>query len=167
MKYKIRNNVSVTVGQYEFIHHERVEDYRVSHEYTKLDREIGRLWQEEWAQSATGHMAKRFFPRVMYGNMPKWYNPDMHTLFILSGYGSINGTLFTRGATVNPNCPECTFIEETVEHILFPFPLYTNFRYRELSEGNLQSDLQTLIKTKKLYFKLSKFAGQVLARRNS
>ena len=38
VKYKIRKNISVTLGQYEFIQHERVEDYRVNHEFKKLDK---------------------------------------------------------------------------------------------------------------------------------
>ena len=62
-----------------------MEDYRVEREYIKLDREIGRLWQEEWVSGDTCRLTKRFFPRVNYGNMPKWYNPEMFTLFLLSG----------------------------------------------------------------------------------
>ena len=163
VKYKIRKNISATLGQYEFIQHESIEDYRVEREYLKLDREIGRLWQEEWESGDTGRLTKRFFPQVKYGNMPKWYNPDMFTLFLLSGYGSINGTLHARGAidTPSPNCPECPDIEETVEHILFECPLYTDFRYPELEDINFRYNFPKLIGTSDLFAKLKIFAGLV------
>ena len=113
VKYKIRKNPNATLRRYEFICHESMENYRVGREYSRLDREISRLWQQEWESGNTGRLTKRFFPQVKYGNMPNWYNPDMHTLFLPNGYGSINGALFARGAANTPsaNCPQCFDIE--------------------------------------------------------
>ena len=146
-----------------------MENYRVGREYSRLDREISRLWQQEWESGNTGRLTKRFFPQVKYGNMPNWYNPDMHTLFLPNGYGSINGALFARGAANTPsaNCPECFDIEETVKHILFECPLYTNPRYPELTNENFRNNLPKLIETRELYTKFSIFAGLAFSYRRS
>ena len=93
----------------------------------------------------------------------------MHTLFLLSEYGSLNGTLFARGAANTPSadCPECFDIVETVEHILFECPLYTNLRYPELTNENIRNNLSKLIETRELYTKFSIFGGLAIPHRGS
>ncbi|KMQ93078.1 reverse transcriptase [Lasius niger] len=114
----------------------------------KLEETILNYWKEKWCENEHGRITKRFIPDADFAVR---FKPKTYCINLLTGYGSINGTSFARGAVDDPNCFFCKDEEENVEHMLFECPLYEEFRYETLKKEETQKELRRLIMEKNQY----------------
>jgi len=127
----------------------------------QLYKEATRVWQSKWRSEVHGRIAYRFIPDVMFRQNNLWFTPSRICTYILTGYGSINDSLYKRGASDTPMCPACMQANETVEHILFHCHRYLLFRHLLIDESLL--DWEQLICNKERWIKLEEYATNVFA----
>jgi len=58
---------------------------------------------------------------------------------MITGYSSINQTLFERNCIETPDYPGCPGIIESVEHMMFHCPLYNEVRHYNISERRTEN----------------------------
>jgi len=74
-------------------------------------------------------MTYRFIPEVTScERSSKWFRPNKPIMDMIIEYGSINQTLHERTCVDSPDCPRCPGVNESVEHMMFECPLYSNIR---------------------------------------
>jgi len=79
-------------------------------------------------------VAHKFIPDVNFNHDHKWFQPNKYCVDIITGYGSINKSLFERNNCVpSPRCTNCTEEDEDVEHLLFDYLLYSEIRNQDIS----------------------------------
>lgn len=107
--------------------------FRSRKETGKADRQKHREtslsnWQEEWNKSVKGRWTHRLIPSIK-----DWINRphgevNFHMTEFLSGHGGFREYLHRIKRAASPDCPACSQVVETPEHVLFECPRFTGER---------------------------------------
>lgn len=159
LKNKVRRNQTVTWANYTYIQQKLNGSINIREEFKKIEIEIKRAWQQRWMEDAHGRQTFRFIPSVEFASTNSWFKPNRECTYILTGYGSINSTLFRRGAEETNVCPVCKNSKETVEHILLECPGYQDKRYQEIMQ--VKEINQLLVETKEKFVRLNNYAKEI------
>ena len=100
----------------------------VADEMGRANEHVVSLWQERWDAEKRGRMPYRFIPSVNFASMNRWFRPGFLTAFILTGYGRVRKAAFDRAFSPTDRCLCCFCQPETVEHLIFDFLNYVQFR---------------------------------------
>lgn len=158
---RVKRNVTTTWEQYYFRTQE-IENINIKQESAKLDMEIASKWQHSWNTESRGRITYRFIPNVGFARQNVWFRPSRECVYIVTGYGPINSTLFKRGIVTEPGCPLCG-IEETIDHMLFDCELYEDIRQNLTLVGKRTF----YIETKEQFTLLNTFAKEIFNKRNT
>lgn len=159
----VKHNTTTNWNNYNFAPKEDINDIKLDEEITLINREMKIEWQERWDKDTHGRMTYNFIKTIDFAQN-KWFTPSRACTYIITGYGSINSTLFGRGAITDGKCVHCKK-EETVRHMLFECDLYKESRYPYLNQG--QEDFGKLIKEEEHYRELETFVNNILEDRKS
>lgn len=132
-------------------------------ETTQIKNEILFVeWQRRWKSEERGRTTYRFIKNVKFARH-KWFTPSRSCTYILTGYGPINSSLLKTGATHDD---KCVFYneEETLEHMLFKCPAYSDYRYELLHEN--RENWEYLIDEKDRFDKFNTFTIDLIKKRN-
>lgn len=121
-------------------------DINLKDEIQKIKDKITHEWQTRWHNDPHGRRTYKFIKDVNYTSRHKWFIPGRYLVYILTGYGPINETLYKRGAIESPICKLCNESNENIEHMIFGCKRYENVRYTYLKNNN-RDDLALLINT--------------------
>jgi len=128
---RIRWRKTASWTTYQFDPNDDPADDYLKKEKEKLEMALYNQCQMDWDANQHGRMTYRFIPDVRFSERNwEWFKPNKPTVDMLTGYGSINQTLFERNCVDAPDCPGCSGVIESVEHMLFECPLYDSFRDR-------------------------------------
>lgn len=156
--FKISRKQHVQWSTYRFIPPEDPNSaIDIKEEHAKIIKEIHCIWQRQWSENKHGRQTEKFLPEVSNTQNKKWYKLTRQMTYILTGYGPINDSLYTRGSIDSPECPCCEAPNETVEHILFDCPVYDNLRYETLKCIENKTRLHKLIYTEAEFNKLKTY----------
>lgn len=163
--HNVRRNLQVIWDTYHFVPIDGdVTKEILIDEKKKIVNILLKKWQEEWDKDGRGRITYNFIPNVEFVIINQWFRPNRGLVQLLTGYGTINGTLYRRNLVESPYCDYCNQEEETVEHIIFQCRRYSEFRYDEIKRGYVT--LNSLINTQENFKKLSEFANKVFKIKN-
>lgn len=165
IKYKVKRNQTMKWANYTFTEIEAGGYINIKDEYHKIEAEVRSVWQQRWIDETHGRHTFCFVPRVDFSFENEWFKPSREAMYLLTGYGLINSTLFKRGAEKENKCPICKVFEETVVHMIFECLGYQGVRYQEIEQIN---DIrQEVINTKERFKKFNRFAREIFAIRRT
>jgi len=115
-------------------------------EKEKLEIVLLNQWQRDWDANQHGMTTYRFIPDVTFCERnSKWFRPNKPAVDMITGYGSINQTLYERNCVDSPDCPRCSGVIESVEHMLFECPLYNNIRHHDIFNRGADDTLTSFL----------------------
>jgi len=164
LKSLVRRNISVTWNSYQFDSRDSQRDLDLHVEYDKILAVIKSVWQNRWTHEKHGRQLFNFIKDVDFVACREWFQPSRQLTYILTGYGSIRGTLFSRGLEDNGRCPVCDKDVETVEHMIFDCEGYQLDRFQGLEK--YKNSLQKLIENKDTYIKFQKCINEMYKTRD-
>lgn len=159
LKGRVRRNQNTQWNTYSFCMKESRNEVNLKTEYEKIEKCIINNWQQKWEMELHGRQTYQFIKNVEFTKRNSWFKPTRECVYIITGYGPINSTLYKRGATENKICPSCKNKEETLRHVLLECPAYQRLRYEELN--NYDTNTEVLINTTIQYNKLRAYAQEV------
>lgn len=124
----------------------------------KLERAMSQEWQVRWDGETRGRNTYSFIKDVSFVRERSWFRPCRETIYVLTGYGPINSTLFKRGITEDCGCAACGE-EETVDHMIFDCTLYRGLRDDQLELD--RSEKSKLIDTEPSYKKFNSYTRSI------
>jgi len=142
---RIRKRKYTTWNTYLFNPDDEQPEENLKEEKDRLKEELINQWQRSWNDNMHGRTTYKFIPNVRFYLNNKWFQPNKSCVDMITGYGSINKTLFERNCIQSPLCPDCTEVEEDVEHLLFHCPLYNDIRIQSLASQEAQTNWSNLI----------------------
>jgi len=155
LKSRINKNWTAKWRNYSFTEGS-LENSNVEEEYQKIETEIKQKWQQEWTENSHGRLTYSFIPDILFSRRNKWFTPSRKCVYLITGYGPINDTLFKRGLKDNDKCPICKDKIETVAHMVLECEGYQGLRYEELKQDTEIGITQ--IETKEKFRKFNNFA---------
>lgn len=117
----------------------------------KVEVWILNKWQSKWNLDTHGRETYKYIKNVGFTGDRRWFRPPRSQVYILTGYGSINSSLYKRGSIGSPLCPLCGQKDETTEHIIFECVMYEKYRYEALMTN--KENWERLIETEGEYNK--------------
>lgn len=115
----------------------KIQSGYIEREKEKLKVVLYNQWQSNWDEDAHGRTTYRFIPEVTFFDST-WFKPNRECVNVITGYGSINKTLYERNCVESPKCHMCPEDDEIVEHMLFYCPLYSVIREQYIYEQRKQ-----------------------------
>lgn len=165
--YKVRKKEYVKWNEYTFVPDDDPDFILDFRKEKIIEIAINQHWQRTWNVNIHGRTLLKFIPDVPFVIDNKWFKPDFRTVQILTGYGSINGTLYNRGASLTPDCPVCNEKEEDIDHMIFECPGYEALRYDRIKNRCNIISLHMLIENKMEFYQFTRFTNELLKIRNS
>jgi len=160
---RIKRNMHVEWGNYRF-HPNEHERANMSLELDTLYRELRTEWQRRWDVKTRGRVTFDFIKDVDFANKRRWFRPSRELVYIITGYGPINSSLYKRGTVEDDSCPFCG-AEETVDHIIYSCYMYDDLRRQDLKINNLQK--LEMIESEENYIKFLHLIKDMFQRRNT
>lgn len=163
---RVRRNISTNVANINYVYREReVEEFKriVSGEMNNIRKATVQEWQKRWNEETRGRITYEFIKQVMFTQNNLWFRPGRLCVYMITGYGPINASLYRRGSVVESSCPMCGSEEETVNHLIYECSEYQIFRYTEL--GNVERSKEELINTEDRFKKFQNFVIEIFERR--
>lgn len=145
----------------------RVENMK---EYKKLvDEKIISKWQDRWDDSQNGRILFEYIKNVTFAIGNKHFNPSVYVLFLLTGHGSMNGFLESRGLSESAEC-DCSYAQEDWKHILVDCAYYNEFRDLnamgvEIANGLV--DVSKVLESRESFEAFCLFANRAFAERKN
>jgi hypothetical protein len=102
-------------------------------------------WQEDWSSATNGRWTRRLIPVISAWVDRKHGEVNFHITQVLSGHGCFRQYLHRVGHAPSPCCPECEEEEETVEHVVFHCPRFTEGRTAMLAVCGADTSPDNLI----------------------
>lgn len=166
---RIKRNETTYWEEYIFIENDNtqsiIELNRIKDEIKKIENYLYKIWQNRWNSETRGRTTYQFIKDVKFAVENKWFRPNRFCAYFITGYGSINSTLYERGCAEDPVCTLCRLNEvESIDHMLYICPFYREFRYTELF--NTENNKFDLICTKEKFNKFMIFSTNVFNKRN-
>jgi hypothetical protein len=154
----MKRNKEVTWNEYIYKPKIKKEEINWEKEIRLINKEAISEWQKRWEDDEHGRITFQLIKDVTFTQSNQWFKPSRECTQILTGYGSINSTLFQRGAAPEVGCPVCGK-EETVEHMLQECIGYEEHRYEliKLKGGQFSK----LIENKDAYTQLVIYINNV------
>jgi len=163
---KVRWTKATNWATYLFDPNDDLPDGYLEKEKEKLEVILLNQWQEYWDDNQHGRKTYKFIQDVRFCcKNYKWFKPNKSAVDIITGYGSINETLFARNCADSPDCPRCTGTAESVEHILFHCPLYNELRYSFIIERRTEDTWTGLIDDEERFNLFCFYATEIFRRR--
>lgn len=162
----VRRNYSTKWNEYEFNRREETEQDYMTQEAERIKNEITKEWQRRWDADEHGRWTHKMIPNVTFARDHQWFNPGRRQIYMLTGYGPMNGTLYRRGAVLDPGCIFCDE-EETAEHMLLHCKEYEEERREsglQLQDGE---DMQRIIRDERGFYRFQGLTNMILEKRNS
>lgn len=163
LKSKVKKNQAAIWENYTFTEQENI--IKLREEYNKIEIEINRIWELRWEMDNSGRQTFQVIPNVEFTSTNKWFRPNRECVYLLTGYGPINSSLYKRGAEDTDRCPFCTDKVETVEHMVKECKEYQDFRYQDIDR--IKEVNKELIKTEQDFKNFNKYAKDILTRRKT
>ena len=137
--------------------------------YELVDERARDVWQRRWDESDKGRVTHEWIKDVTFSERTKLFEPSLRVCYLLTGYGSLNDTLFKRNLSLTPACV-CGCPNETWLHVLCECDMYAHFR--ELDEMGVVKrangwDVSEVLSTKETYERLCVFAERAFKMRAS
>jgi len=165
---KVRRMEPVAWDTYLFAPGEDQSGGYLKKEKEKLEATLYTKWQQDWDQNEHGRTTYRFIPDVKFSHKNwKWFKPNRQCVYMITGYGPINETLFARNCVQTADCPRCPGIAESVEHMLFHCPLYDNLRGHDLGDLTADDEWTALLKDEEIYVGFSNYVTSVFRTRKN
>lgn len=159
---KARKKELVVWNTYRFNPEEDLSEKYLKEEKKKLKLALCDQWQKEWNNNTHGRTTYKFIEDVSFADKNyKWFKPNKACVDIITGYGSINKTLFERNCVESPKCPKCPNEDENIEHILFQCSLYSHIRPQNILEHQKQETWNGILKDEISYKEFCNFAIKV------
>jgi len=148
---RIRKRKYITWNTYLFNPDDELSEENLKKEKDRLKEELLNQWQRSWNDNMHGRTTYKFIPDVRFYLNNKWFQPNKSCVDIITGYGSINKTLFERQCIESPLCPDCPAVEENIEYMLFHCSLYNDIRNQSLMSQEAQLNWNNLIKSEEKF----------------
>ena len=158
---RVRRNLSTVWDTYSFIEREMERFDEIVHlEIEKIKEFTTQKWQSAWQAEAHGRLTYEFLKVTTFANINKrWFRLNRFAVYLITGYGPINSTLYKRKLAETNICPVCEAEEETTEHIIFECSEYQSERYQELMSCRYRK--QELISSEHMLMKFNDYAKKV------
>jgi len=117
---------------------------------------------EMWNEDTRGRATFDFITDVGFTENRSWLRPSRELVYIITGYGPINSSLYKRGAAEDDSCKYCGE-EETVDHIIYYCGLYDELRNQDLKIGDLLKS--EMIESEANYYRFLQFVKEVFDKR--
>lgn len=85
-------------------------------------------WQERWDSSVNGRVTYQWLADVGEAMSRADMDFGLHLGFLMTGHGSLNSWLYSRGLSESRECPSCRAAEEDWLHVLLMCPAYSSLR---------------------------------------
>jgi len=162
---KIRRREYVTWNTYLFDLGDDLSEEYQKKEKEKLKTKLHEQWQKDWDENNHGRITYKFIKDVNFNHDHQWFLPSKSCVDIITGYGSINKSLFERNCIQSPKCPNCTEEDESVEHLLFGCPLYDDIRTQDIMTQESRVNWHKLLKDEEKYKSFHKYVTQLIKKR--
>ena len=158
---RVRRNLGTVWDTYSFREKEMERFDEIVHlEMEKIKGFTTHKWQSAWHSEAHGRQTYEFLQETTFANSNKrWFRLNRFAVYLITGYGPINSTLFKKKQAESNICPVCKAEEETTEHIIFDCIEYQNERYLELV--SCRNRKHELISSEHMLMKFNDFATKV------
>jgi len=128
---KLKRNIQVEWGNYLFQPNNDVP-IDITQEMNTLQVSLGQECQKRWIEETRGRATFDFIKDVNFAKSRSWFKPSRELVYIITGYGPINSSLYKRGAAEDDSCKYCGE-EETVDHIIYSCEIYEDLRKQDVT----------------------------------
>jgi len=163
LKRLVKCNTTVKWNAYQFDSKASPKDVELQLEYRRIEAEVKSTWQTRWTQESHGRQLYDFMREVDFATRNKWFHPNREMTYLLTGYGPIRSTLFSRGLEEDDICPVCRKKSETVEHMIIDCEGYQPIRFRDLEK--YKSSPAKLIEEQDIFNKFQKYVNEMIETR--
>lgn len=167
---RVKRNITTIWKTYEYYEREileqNLEDKRITEETKKIEEVIYKEWQNRWDLETKGRNTYQYIKDVKFAKNSDWFRPGRYLVYMITGYGPINSSLYKRRSINFNKCQICQMdAEETTEHMLYKCPEYQQYRYLELVNTETDTDKTNLISTRDRYKKFLEFTVKIFEKR--